>query len=389
MSADQIKNLDSIVSSSVIKLLRMESFYAHVISSLTRVFVPQIETLAVSFKEERLFLSINPDFFINKLSENERIGVLKHEVLHILFKHLFRGQKKDPFLENVAADLVVNQYIDPWPLPTGAILLTMFPELNLLEGQTMEYYYNELLKLTDPSAKELYPVSFNALNECKKNATTRGIHEFWSSNGERPSDRIFNRVIKEAKAKSMDYGKLPQEIQRAIESTTSPSKVSWKQILRLFNSSCGRTVLRSTRRKESKRFEGNPGTKIKKLKRIAVAIDTSGSIDKETLSLFWREIQQISRTGTTITIIECDAQIQTTYEFRKFKTLPTLKGGGGTNFDPVISWINQRSGYTGLIYFTDGFGPNTIKCKVPVLWCVYGNNENTDHLKGRVLHLID
>ncbi|MFY7668469.1 MAG: VWA-like domain-containing protein [Crocinitomicaceae bacterium] len=382
----QVQNLESTFSSSVIKLLRQESFYAHVISSLTRVFVPQIETLAVSFKEERLFLSVNPDFFINKLSENERIGVLKHEVLHILFKHLFRGNRKDPFLENVAADLVVNQYVDPWPLPEGALLLIMFPELNLLKGQTMEYYYNELLKLSNPNAQELYPISMEALNACSKNIGSRGIHDFWSSSS---SDRTINRVIKEAKGKSLDFGNLPLDVQRAIDLTTSTPKISWKQILRLFNSSCGRTVLRSTRRKESKRFEGNPGSKIKKLKRIVVAIDTSGSINTETLSLFWNEVQQIYRTGTTITIIECDAQIQATYELRKSKVLPTLKGGGGTNFNPVIEWVNQQSVYTGLIYFTDGYGPNSVKCKVPVLWCVYGPNESTDHLKGRVLRLID
>jgi predicted metal-dependent peptidase len=380
----QVQNLDSIFSSSVIKLLRRESFYAHVISSLTRIFHPQIETLAVSFKDERLFLSINPDFFVVKLSENERIGVLKHEVLHILFKHLFRGNRKESFLENVAADLVVNQYVDPWPLPEGALLLTTFPELNLLAGQTMEYYYNELLKLLNPNAQALYPKSLEALSACRNNTGARGIHDFWSSTS---SDRTINRVIKDAKAKSLDFGNLPLDVQRAIDLTTSTSKISWKQVLRLFNASCGRTVLRSTRRKESKRFEGNPGSKIKKLKRIVVAIDTSGSIDTETLSLFWNEIQQIYRTGTSITVVECDARIHSTYELRKMRTLPSLKGGGGTNFNPVIEWVNLQSGYTGLIYFTDGFGPNSIKCKVPVLWCVYGPNENTNHLKGRVLRL--
>jgi predicted metal-dependent peptidase len=262
----------------------------------------------------------------------------------------------------------------------------MFPELNLLKGQTMEYYYNELLKLSNPNAQELYPISMEALNACSKNIGSRGIHDFWSSS---LSDRTINRVIKEAKGKSLDFGNLPLDVQRAIDLTTSTPKISWKQILRLFNSSCGRTVLRSTRRKESKRFEGNPGSKIKKLKRIVVAIDTSGSINTETLSLFWNEVQQIYRTGTTITIIECDAQIQATYELRKSKVLPTLKGGGGTNFNPVIEWVNQQSVYTGLIYFTDGYGPNSVKCKVPVLWCVYGLNESTDHLKGRVLRLID
>lgn len=383
-----MQHLDSHFSSSVIKLLRTESFYAHVIASLTRVFESRIETMAVSFKSDRLFLTINPDFFLHKLSEPERVGVLKHEVLHILFKHLFRGKRKNPFLENVAADLVVNQYVDPWPLPEGAILLTSFPELNLLKGQTMEYYYNELSKLLNPDAEKKYPESWGALNKCGENAGNKGIHDFWQSHSEQESsDRILNRIIKAAQQKSADFGNLPLDIQRVIKAISSPPKISWRQVLRLFNASCSRTVLRSTRRKESKRFEGNPGSKIKKLKNIVVAIDTSGSIDANLLGLFWSEILGIHRTGTSVTIIECDAEIKNTYVLKKTKTIPAFKGGGGTNFNPVIEWVNKQAGYTGLIYFTDGFGPASIRCKVPILWCIYGSNKNTDHLKGRKIYL--
>jgi hypothetical protein len=48
-----------------------------------------------------------------KLNDSERIAVLKHETLHLVFKHLFRNRKycTNSFLYNIAADLVVNQYI--------------------------------------------------------------------------------------------------------------------------------------------------------------------------------------------------------------------------------------------------------------------------------------
>jgi predicted metal-dependent peptidase len=87
--------------------------------------------MAVSFREDVFYLYVNPEFLIDKLTNDQRIAVLKHEVLHLVFKHLFRGNGKQRFLENIAADLVVNQYVEPWPLPEGAILLNSFPDLKL------------------------------------------------------------------------------------------------------------------------------------------------------------------------------------------------------------------------------------------------------------------
>jgi len=52
---------------------------------------------------------------------------------------------KDIF--NLAADLVVNQYIDDSQLIDGVVKLEMFPELNLEKEQTLDYYYKKLLKL--------------------------------------------------------------------------------------------------------------------------------------------------------------------------------------------------------------------------------------------------
>ena len=41
---------------------------------------------------------------------------------------------------------MVNQYVAPWPLPEGAILLNTFPRLDLEPEEDLAYYYE---KLTD------------------------------------------------------------------------------------------------------------------------------------------------------------------------------------------------------------------------------------------------
>ena len=77
----------------------------------------------------------------------------------------------------------------------------------------------------------------------------------------------------------------------------------------------------------SKRFEENPGIRIKKKKRFAVVIDTSGSIQEAQLPFSPRSQQSI--VGNRSKVIECDADIGRHYDFEgRFDT--QITGGGGT-----------------------------------------------------------
>ena len=49
--------------------------------------------------------------FLESLSNDEVDFVLMHEILHVVLKHCFRGRKVDPYLFNVACDIVVNSNI--------------------------------------------------------------------------------------------------------------------------------------------------------------------------------------------------------------------------------------------------------------------------------------
>jgi len=106
---------------------------------------------------------------------------------------------------------------------------------------------------------------------------------------------------------------------------------------------------------------------------IAVAVDTSASVDEETLGRFLIELEGIMQLFPhyTIELIECDAKIQHVQTLTPTEPLvATLHGGGGTDFRPVFTYLEEAgAGWKFLIYFTDGEGrfPDTIPA-IDTLW---------------------
>ena len=107
------------------------------------------------------------------------------------------------------------------------------------------------------------------------------------------------------------------------------------------------------RRKENRRYEDNPGIKVKMRQKMLLAIDTSGSVNNEELAEFMNEIYHIYKSGVAIEIIQCDTKINSIEEYKgKFEL--EIRGRGGTDFDPVLEYYMKHRQYTSLIYFTDG-----------------------------------
>ena len=143
-------NVNDEVSRGIVALLLKEPFYGHLLGGVVRRIDERIPTAAVSLTPQGLQLIVNPDFFMNELKKDERVAVIKHEALHLLFRHLYRPliKKGDSKLFNIAADIVVNQHIAPWPLPDMAVTLKEFPDMGLLADQSLEWYYEKLSKLS-------------------------------------------------------------------------------------------------------------------------------------------------------------------------------------------------------------------------------------------------
>ena len=122
------------LSRSVVDLLMEEPFFGHLLGGLARRFTDALPTAGVVVVEGGVALWINPSFFMGLGSDNERTAVLKHEALHLALRHLLRPPPREAprLLFNVAADLVVNQFIgERWSLPAGAVTLDRCPDLDL------------------------------------------------------------------------------------------------------------------------------------------------------------------------------------------------------------------------------------------------------------------
>jgi len=407
------------ISRATIEILRREPFFGHILSGMTRHFTQNVPTLAVMLRGASVQLCINPSFYLQSLKTlDQRAAVLKHEVLHVVFKHLFRGSTSgtDRELWNIAADLVVNQFIKPFRLPEGAILLSTFPGIGLIENDTMENYFSILNKLRnemqsgggggdeqnkdDEEGKSDDEVaqSRRALAELLKNGGASD-HSGWENgnlatldgepvgSGGLPNalrqaiSRVIDDRILEAHRRGGGFGREKLDwLERLVADIRANRKprLDWKRVLRLFAASGYRTRIRTTMMKESRRFEALPGGRrpagisIRPLQRIAVVIDTSGSIDEETYRAFFDEIKVIYRRGATVVIVECDNQIGRTYRYDG--TLPkTITGGGGTSFEPPMQWLRGYSDgrFDACIYFTDGEGqfPET-RPPCPLLWVI-------------------
>ena len=332
---------------TIVTLLLKEPFYGHILGGLVRRVSEDVSTAAVALSSRGPELIVNPLFFIKVLNTKERVAVIKHEALHIIFRHLYRKPKHNADLElfNIAADLVVNQLIAPWPLPESGVTLKTFPDYDLRPNQTVEWYYDKLLNLKKAALRQNNSQSHNkndgsgegeadnasqSIEALKRmlDQTSHSDHSLWAAsggaaeaNGQPMSQTLIDalevdieRHVVRARNRIPinQWGSIPAEIQtelHSIEQNRKP-KVDWRRTLRLFANSGYRTSLVPTNRRMSKRFNTFPGTRVKREKCVAVVIDTSASISMDQLKLFSAEIYGIWRSGADVHIIECDASVQ-------------------------------------------------------------------------------
>ena len=377
-------------------MLLKEPFYAHFLSGVIREVTDKVPTAAVGFKSGKIALYVNENFFLKELrSMTERVAVIKHETLHIIFKHLFRMKTKsyDNQLFNIAADIVVNQLIAPWKLPDSAVTLETFPELKLPKDKSVEWYYENLKKKAskDPEYKK-------RLMEISEQGT-HSDHKMWGENENFSMEVVeteVDRMIIQAKDRTprKDHGTIPLGIKSLIQSIIEKRnpQIDWKRALKLFSSTSRRTRVYHTMKRFSKRFGTRPGIKIKRFQKLAVAIDTSGSINIDDFNTFFSEIHSMWKFGAEVHVLECDADVQKKYSYRG-RTPEFVHGGGGTSFDPVFEHIrsNRFERYDGCIYLTDGYAPEPkIKPPCKVFWCITKDGKVGPHLKfGRVVKMTN
>jgi predicted metal-dependent peptidase len=168
-------------------------------------------------------------------------------------------------------------------------------------------------------------------------------------------------------------GNLPKDLKFVVPNYFS-YKVSWKEVLYGYIATYAKSTYSFVPPNMKYLYRGIYLPSLSSdLLRIVVAIDTSGSVDKELLSTFLAEINSIMQSypNYEIDLITADAKVQSHEVFLPGESLNyELKGGGGTDFRPVFDYIDSYINYpTILLYFTDGQGTfPTLEANYDVLW---------------------
>ena len=392
------------ISKIATRLLLKEPFYGHFLLGMPKAMDTSIETACVSLHNNQIIkLSVNPEYW-KKLEPEKQFGLIKHEILHVALKHLFMLKDfPNKSIFNIAADLVVNQYIVPSQLPEGALTLDRFDytvpmyNIQLEPEKSTKYYYNKLVKILQK------PPLMTAIECEKKNVPVTGLDELMApSNANQKKHQQWKAVesLSKAEIKVMEY-QLFNHVKNVVEKINRtgigygllPSKfveylkgflksyepqVNWKRVLKQFATSSTSSFIKNTLRRPSKRYGTTPGTKVKRRSRILVALDTSGSVPTSDIEIFFAELHHIWKQGADVVIAECDAAIRSVYKYQG--TFPKgISGRGGTSFHPIIELANNDIHPDGIIYFTDGFAlPPTKKSRCPMLWIITSKGINED-----------
>lgn len=380
----------NLVSKAAKTLIFKEPFYGLFLVGLNKQYSDKIPTAGVSKNGIGVQLTVNPNFF-SDLSEKHRIGLLKHELLHISFGHLLlRDKFPDKKLFNIAADLEINQYIDADYLPDGGITMDSFPELTLPAKAGTSKYYELLQQACDdgtcPSLDELMD---------SMDGTTPYDHGTWEEFEDLPEaekkliqKQVEHQIKENAEATEKRCGSIPGELADLIQRLrhVEPPKFDWKGYLRRFVGNSSIVYTKKLRRKYNKRYAANPGMKIKFKNHICVGIDTSGSVSKKELEEFWQELTHMYKTGHQITIVQCDTKINSIKEFNPKRDWE-IHGRGGTSFQPVVDHYNENGRYTALIYFTDGEAWAPENCPKNTLWVHSSHCNINEELPGYKIQL--
>jgi predicted metal-dependent peptidase len=191
---------------------------------------------------------------------------------------------------------------------------------------------------------------------------------------------------------------------RALIADVPRSRTPWEQVLRarLARGLALRPELSWSRPSRSyianqgrggpnRRLPWEPGfTGTKRVPKLALIVDVSGSIEDDLMVRFAREIESITRRlESGLLLVVGDDAVRRVEQFppgRSDLRDIRFEGGGGTDFSPMLEEANRHDPDIGLV-LTDLEGPAHFRPRWPVIWAVPPAHANAVAPFGRKLVL--
>ena len=319
-----------------------------------------------------------------------------HMVLHCLFCHVFQKPKEDRILWDLSCDIAMESILDGMEIrcikrPMSWLRESTYRELKstcrVLTAEAVYY----ALKEQNPTERKLSLMvkEFSADN-----------HGYWCRESNRPQSQQQREKWKDIREKmEMDLDSFSKESVEADGALRDHLRIAgreetdYRTFLRKFS------TLHEEMQADPDQFDyvfysyglslyGNmpliepqETREVMKVEEFAIVIDTSMSCSGDLVRLFLEETYGILKEQESffrkinVHLIQCDEKVQADVkitgeeELREYMEHLELAGGGGTDFRPAFTYVEQlcrKKEFTnlkGLLYFTDGFG--TYPAKMP------------------------
>lgn len=337
--------------------------------------------------------------FADSLDEPTLRFVVLHEYYHILFMHMITWKHlfdEDPQTANYAADAVINLMLHKQAGKHADEFLTVWPNA-ILDPQYDGMDTGEVYRLMKQQAKPTPNASpadgqksasggqAQPMDEHRPATGKPGQGEPGEALGDEEVEAVKKAVDSAVRQASIIAGKLGIGMDRSVKDLMDIT-VDWRDVLRDFLRTFAAGNDMSTWRRPSRRGMAMdvmiPSRISENARRIAIGIDTSGSIGDAQLRRALTEVMAACDTvkPEAVDVIYWDASVagHEVYEGDAVATLAEVtkpKGGGGTDPTCMQRYMEARGIKPDcIIQFTDGYVGRWGDWGAPVLWCISTKN---------------
>jgi len=329
------------LSQAKAKLLVDYPYFGTLASKLEVIINDDIE----AFKSNGIKLEINSEYLQNlELSEAEFI--FANGAMHASLAHENRKNSRSGWLWQMATDMAINDMLveNGLDLPYGAEYRERF------HGMYAEEIYAELKGDILRNDEDL-EYEADDKDDVEKKENSSALEE------ELLTEQLLAEEAIAVLESKMKTGEAPATIERFFK-LKQFGKIDWREELRVALDKYFRDDYVVMPPSKKLLYSGiYLPSSISQTFRLVIAIDSSGSVDEELLNEFLSEVNFLMALvqNYQIELIVCDDKIQSHKTFYGGESLDvTLKGGGGTDFRPVFSFIeNKFDDVKLLLYFTD------------------------------------
>ena len=391
----------------LVGMMLEEPFYAKMLRILSKIKTRSIPTAGVIAKDGDLQMYWN-DRFMAALPGKQIRGVLKHEMLHLVFEHTTTRKYEPHKIWNYATDLAINSHLmeelPEFGLFPGKEFKALTEEqkermgeaavkqyevvsakiASFPTGQAAEWYFARLME--DDEVKDAIENPAEQPGQEGEGGEGQGVgmpgtlddHDGWGEMSDEDREYIKAKVkqagqdaAKECDSKG-NWGSVPAELRKQIKAALV-SEVPWQKILDRF---CGysRRAHRNTSYSRIHSTLGRlvPGAKRGYTSSVATYIDQSGSVSDKELALCFGELASLAK-NTEFTCYHFDTEVdEKSRKVWKRKGHPANRTRcGGTDFvAPTKHAGKNKDKFDGYIILTDGYAPDPGPSRLPRAWVI-------------------